>query len=436
MKKILLYEDIVYRMQSNSGTTTATTISTPAYTQLGYEFEGEAFRGRSMINMSVWDDGPVATLTSTSDGPDDGIDQIVIGRTDWSSDKDNVYWPGMLGIQLQSISGTTSATTLSTPSALSIARQFEGGESDWNWSVILPLEGSPTQTFYSLNGVDNSSYINHAFDSTDNFPKQELTHYDGVITGTTLLSSNSLIMSRKTDENYEKLAELNYNSSNNEIGLKLTHISGTTRARTSLEPSSLNMRVTRAGNRFDSLYINNMTDIDGAIDFTLVSTNGALSATTLLSTTDLIIDSNDGVTHKRSSIGVEGITTTGVITAESIDVVGVGADPYTVTTASGAFTWDVSGTSSNYEVELQAASNTVNLTNVLNGATGVLIIKQDATGNRLLSPGTVNGAATTSLVVNGGDGILTLTSNANATDIASFTYNGTSLYWTLGGDYT
>ena len=63
-------------------------------------------------------------------------------------------------------------------------------------------------------------------------------------------------------------------------------------------------------------------------------------------------------------------------------------------------------------------------------------MKQDAVGNRLLSFGTVNGGATTHRVINGGGGSPTLTGNANAIDILTFTYNGTILYWTVGNDYT
>ena len=97
-------------------------------------------------------------------------------------------------------------------------------------------------------------------------------------------------------------------------------------------------------------------------------------------------------------------------------------------------TWNVSGVSTNYEVTLTGTS-TLNLTNVRNGDYGTMIVKQDTVGSRTLSFGTVNGGAVSHKVSNGGAGVPTLTSNANATDILSFTYNGTFMFWTVGNDY-
>jgi len=99
------------------------------------------------------------------------------------------------------------------------------------------------------------------------------------------------------------------------------------------------------------------------------------------------------------------------------------------------FTWDVSGNSSNYEVTL-TGNTTMDLINVRNGEFGTIIIKQDGVGNNLLTFGTVNGSATTHRVVNGGGGTPTLTANANAIDILSFTWNGGTMFWTVGNDYT
>lgn len=114
----------------------------------------------------------------------------------------------------------------------------------------------------------------------------------------------------------------------------------------------------------------------------------------------------------------------------------VGINPYLdLGTTGSTITWNVSGLSTNYEVTLSAAT-TLNLTNVRNGEYGTIIVKQDAVGGRTITLGTVNGGAGTHRVINGGGGSITLTSTANATDILSFTYNGSVMYWTVGNDYT
>ena len=71
------------------------------------------------------------------------------------------------------------------------------------------------------------------------------------------------------------------------------------------------------------------------------------------------------------------------------------------------------------------------MSNVRNGDYGTLIVTQDGTGSRTLSF-----AGGTHKVVNGGGSAPTLTTTAGATDILSFTYNGSTFYWTVGNDYT
>jgi hypothetical protein len=108
--------------------------------------------------------------------------------------------------------------------------------------------------------------------------------------------------------------------------------------------------------------------------------------------------------------------------------------PYNNVGSATTINWNVSGISTNYEVTLTGTS-TLNLTGVRNGEYGTIIVKQDSVGSKTLSFGTVNGAAATHRVINGGAGVPTLTSNASATDILSFTYNGTFMFWTVGNDY-
>jgi hypothetical protein len=114
---------------------------------------------------------------------------------------------------------------------------------------------------------------------------------------------------------------------------------------------------------------------------------------------------------------------------------GVSIDPYNNLGNVSLISWNVSGVSTNYEATL-TGNTTLNLTNVRNGEYGTIVITQDGTGGRTLTFGTVNGGATTHRVANGGGGTPTLTSNASAIDILTFTYNGSVMYWTVGNDYT
>ena len=109
---------------------------------------------------------------------------------------------------------------------------------------------------------------------------------------------------------------------------------------------------------------------------------------------------------------------------------GATIDPYQDEGNVTSITWDVSGTSTNYEATLTGVT-TLTMSNVRNGDYGTLIVTQDGTGSRTLSFVGANHK-----VVNGGGGAPTLTTTATATDILSFTYNGTNFYWTVGNDYT
>ena len=115
---------------------------------------------------------------------------------------------------------------------------------------------------------------------------------------------------------------------------------------------------------------------------------------------------------------------------------GVSIDPYNNVGSTGtSFNWNVSGLSTNYEVTL-TANTTLNLSNVRNGDYGTIITQQDGVGSRTITFGTINGSAGTHRVANGGGGSPVLTSNASAIDILTFTYNGSTMFWTVGNDYT
>ncbi len=140
-------------------------------------------------------------------------------------------------------------------------------------------------------------------------------------------------------------------------------------------------------------------------------------------------DKTDNLIHYKNSSG-----TVLEIFSSSSDS-GVSIDPYYTEPSNSTITWDVSGNSTNYQTTL-TASTTLNLTNVRDGDYGTIIVTQDSVGSRTITLGTVNGGSTTHKVVNGGSGTPTLTTNTNAIDILTFTYNGSNMFWTVGNDYT
>jgi hypothetical protein len=114
---------------------------------------------------------------------------------------------------------------------------------------------------------------------------------------------------------------------------------------------------------------------------------------------------------------------------------GVSINPYFNVGSTSIITWNVSGQSTNYKVTL-TGTTTLNLTNVRDGEYGTIIVRQDTVGSRTITLGTVNGTSVTHLVSNGAGGIPVLTSNPNAVDVLTFTYDNSFMYWTVGNDYT
>ena len=241
-----------------------------------------------------------------------------------------------------------------------------------------------------------------------------------------------------------------YRQSAAEIFEEKNVISGTTSATTTntITPE----RITFLQQMCSVDYICSSSNIErlgiNTIENTLQTISGTTSATTKMSTVDgFSVESSIGGVVTRSSMGADQITTTGtisasIISATTVIVGGVSLSAcceidayYSGGTPAGNWTWDLSGQSTNFEITLVAGTSQLDLTNVINGVYGTIIVHQDATGGRALTFGTINGGAGTHYVVNGGGGVPTLTSTANAIDILSFTYNGTAAFWTAGGDY-
>lgn len=86
----------------------------------------------------------------------------------------------------------------------------------------------------------------------------------------------------------------------------------------------------------------------------------------------------------------------------------------------------------NAEVTLNG-NRTLQIDQLTPGDYGTIVIKQDpSTGSRTLTLPTQY----PNKVGNTGNGILALSTVKNSTDIATFYFNGTTLYWTLTTDFT
>jgi hypothetical protein len=109
----------------------------------------------------------------------------------------------------------------------------------------------------------------------------------------------------------------------------------------------------------------------------------------------------------------------------------LGAPNYTSTfqtlTFASTTTWDQTK-GATAAVTLTANAN-LSITNAVAGMYGLIRITQDATGSRTLT------LPAGSKVINGGGGVVGLTTTAGATDVLSYFYDGTDYYWTVGYNY-
>jgi hypothetical protein len=81
-----------------------------------------------------------------------------------------------------------------------------------------------------------------------------------------------------------------------------------------------------------------------------------------------------------------------------------------------------------YNAKVTLAGNrALSITNVANGMSGCLIIKQDSTGNRTIT------LPAGSLMIDGG--IFALSALANKVDMLIFTYDGTNFLWSIGKNF-
>ena len=93
-------------------------------------------------------------------------------------------------------------------------------------------------------------------------------------------------------------------------------------------------------------------------------------------------------------------------------------NPFVALSYDTNINWD--SLNDNVTITLAGNGNLINPTNLVNGKSYNLIVKQDATGSRILTYG--------SLFKWAGGTVPTLTTTANAIDIFTFIYDGTNLY--------
>lgn len=198
---------------------------------------------------------------------------------------------------------------------------------------------------------------------------------------------------------------------------------------------------TLSATTYNNLPISGLTQ---GVGINISGTNGNYTLTVTGSTGSSGTSGINGTSGISGTSGINGINgtsglsgTSGINGSSGTSGIGsVGINSYNNVGSTGTtLNWDVSGVSTNNQVIL-TANTTLSLINVRNGEYGTLIVTQDAIGGRTLTLGNVNGSAGTHRVANGGGGSVILTSNASATDIITFTYNGSTMYWTVGNDYT
>lgn len=143
-------------------------------------------------------------------------------------------------------------------------------------------------------------------------------------------------------------------------------------------------------------------------------------------------------TNERMRIdGAGNIGVNKTIAAYRVDVKGKGnfdstlnAPNYTSTfqtLTSGTITWDqTKGATATVTL---TGNSTLSITNATAGMYGLLKVVQDGTGSRTLT------LPSGSKVINGGGGVVTLTSAASSIDVLSYFYDGTTYYWTVGYNY-
>jgi hypothetical protein len=98
-------------------------------------------------------------------------------------------------------------------------------------------------------------------------------------------------------------------------------------------------------------------------------------------------------------------------------------------TDGATITWAFSGAQYRRATVTLGGNRALVISGATNGAEGCLIVTQDGTGGRTLA------VPAGSKVINGGAGVVTLTTASGAKDIICFAYDGTNYFWNYGLGY-
>jgi hypothetical protein len=167
----------------------------------------------------------------------------------------------------------------------------------------------------------------------------------------------------------------------------------------------------------------------GAVTITPTTSTIDGASTLVLTTGQSVRIVSDGTNYQLTAI----VKRSGALVAADIPV-----QSYATLTDGSTVTWATAGAwISNAVLTMvhTTGSRTINLTGLASGCTGTLIVKQDGTGGATLVLGTNTGAYTNKVIA-AGVGAITITATANAVDILAWTYDGTSVFWTYGQNYS
>lgn len=106
------------------------------------------------------------------------------------------------------------------------------------------------------------------------------------------------------------------------------------------------------------------------------------------------------------------------------------APSFETLTDGATITWGFRGRKTSNAMVTIAGNRVLSITGLVSGATGTLKVVQGAGGNKTLA------LPAGSLVINGGEGVLALSTAAGAIDILTFVYDGDSLLWNVGLNYS
>lgn len=200
--------------------------------------------------------------------------------------------------------------------------------------------------------------------------------------------------------------------------------------------------ISSGGTDLGSIFLstNNITRVQPGLNITTGGTadNPIINLSSSPSITNLNVSGNTSLqavsatTINIQSIGESNSSITNIGIDSLGNIVSGTSTAFQLLSDSATILWDYKlGT--NAEITL-GGNRTLLLTGISDGSSGVLLVKQDSSGNRTLS---LTGTSGTHKVVGGGSGTIVLSSKGNSEDILSFIYKSSTstYYWNIGYEY-